>query len=130
MPTSMRVPFHIGPTGRVASADGDYDIANQYLKTLLLTRVGERIVRPGYGSRLRDNVFEGIDELMMQSLEGDIRDAIRAWEPAITVHRVEMEDLDGRLEIDLQYTLGSTIGLPPSTVRVSIDVGGTVEELS
>lgn len=127
---SMRVPFHIGPTGRIASADGDYDVANQYLKTLLLTRVGERIMRPGYGSQVRDNVFETIDELMMQSLEGDIRDAVKTWEPGITIHQLYMEDVGAKLEIDLQYTLGSTLGLPPATVRVSIDVGGTVEELS
>lgn len=130
MSITIRVPFSIGPTGRIARAEGDYDIANQFLKTLIMTRFGERVMRPGYGSRTRDNVFENIDELMLQSLEGDIRDGVRTWEPGIQIHSVQMNVVESRLDVDIAYTLGSTLGLPPSTTRVTIDAGGTVEETS
>lgn len=128
MTTALRVPFDISPTGRVGFASGDYDVANQYIKMVLLTRIGERLMRPAYGSRVRDSVFDPIGPELTQMLEGDIRDAVRAWEPGVRVHAVEFEDSGSTLEIDIQYSIGSTLGLPPSTVRVSIDVGGTVEE--
>jgi uncharacterized protein len=128
MSATIRVPFDVGPAGRIGFADSDYDVANQYMKNLLLTRFGERVMRPSYGSRLRDNVFEPIGEVMEAELDGDIRDAIRTWEPAVEVHQIEFTDFGSTLEIDLQYTLGDTLGARPARVQVSIAVGGNVEE--
>ena len=129
MTTTLRVPFDVGPTGRLGFADTDYDVANQYLKVLLLTRLTERVMRPNYGSRVRDSVFGAVSEEFAQVLEGDIRDAVRDWEPAVELRVVDIDISSGStVEVDVQYTLGSTIGLPPSTLRVSIDVGGDVEE--
>lgn len=129
MTATIRVPFDVSHTGRIAMAEEEYDVANQYIKTLLLTRLGERIMRPRYGSRVRDHVFEPIDEVMLQSIEGEIRDAIRIWEPAIEIRRIDFEDYGSLVEVDVQYNLGSTIGIAPSTVRVTIDAGGSVEEM-
>lgn len=130
MPAAIRIPFGVGPTGRIGRADEDYDVANQYLKNLLLTRISERIMRPTYGSRVRDQVFERIDELLYQEIEGDIRDAVREWEPAISIYKIDLDNTESTLEIDILYTLSSTLGLPPQTLSVSIDTSGTVEETS
>lgn len=130
MSVTLRVPFSIGPTGRIARAEGDYDVANQFLKTLIMTRFNERVMRPGYGTRVRDNVFESLDDLTLQSLEGDLRDGIRSWGGGVQVHAIQMDVAGSRLDIDIMYTLGSTLGIAPSTMSVSIDAGGNVEETS
>lgn len=129
MTTTMRVPFDVGPTGRIGRAVDEYDVANQYLKVLLLTRVSERVMRPGYGAAVRDNVFEPIGDLVIQEIEDEIREAIKAWEPTVSVHEIVFDDEKGSvLEIDLLYTLNSTLGLPPTRLSVEIGLGGSVEE--
>lgn len=125
--STIRTPFEVGPTGRIGWASTDYDVMNQRIKTVLLTRIGERVMRPEYGSRLRDNgVFEPIGPDL--TLESDIRDALARWEPSITLHEIDVSSSGSLLEVDIQYTLGSTIGVGPTRVRVVIDEGGTVEE--
>lgn len=130
MTTTLRIPFNIGPTGRIARAEGEYDVVNQHIKNILLTRITERVMRPRYGSRVRDFLFEPIDEMNMQELDDNIRDAIRRWEPAVDVLQVYMDDRGSYLEVEVQFTLGSTLGAAPRTVSVSIAKGGEVEEMS
>ena len=128
MTSTIQIPFNIGPTGRIARAEGDYAVAAQHLKNILLTRVSERVMRPTYGSRVRDALFEPIDEILLQELDDDIRDAIGKWEPGVEVRAIEMDDRGSFLEIDIQFTLSSTLGGADSRVSVSISRGGNVEE--
>ena len=126
---TLRVPFDVGPTGRIGRADTQYDVANQYLKVLLLTRLNERIMRPNYGSGVRDGVFEPAGEIFFQEIDQEIRDAISEWEPSISVHQIEIDAVGSIVTIDLLYFLNSEIGGSPQQLSVEISVGGDVEEL-
>lgn len=128
MTATLRVPFDIGPTGRIGRADSPYDAANQYLKVLLLTRISERVMRPGYGTEVRDGLFDVVDEVTIASMESEIRDAVREWEPAVSIEAIEIDAVGSMVRIDILYRLVSTLGGAPVRFSVEIEVGGAVEE--
>ncbi|MEZ6134617.1 MAG: GPW/gp25 family protein [Pirellulaceae bacterium] len=74
-------------TGGLAYAEGQAHI-EQSLKLLLLTSLGERVMRPGLGSQASSLVFSPGSVLYLRLLETAVYEAVRAWEP-----RVELEDV-------------------------------------
>lgn len=81
------------------------------LEILLGTRLGERIMRPGYGSNLDRLMFEAIDITMVAALEKDLEFEIALYEPRIKLNELAvMKDrlLEGRLLIILDYTVRNT----------------------
>lgn len=57
---------------------------------LLLTRRGERVMHPDFGTLVRDFVFEQYDEVNTLILEDDIREATEYWLPYINLRRLEI----------------------------------------
>lgn len=128
MMPSLAVPFDIDPTGRVAAAYDDMTSAAQHLKLLITTRVGERVMRPTYGTRIFDTLFDIMDELVLQELDSGIRRAVSIWAPDIVLTRLEMSAEESTLVIDIAYTLRDVDGVPPQTLRVNISSTGQVTE--
>lgn len=106
------------------------------LKNLLMTKKGERIMQPDFGTDLEYYLFEQItDELTFkESLLGEIRTALTMWMPYVTISEVDMEVNvadDGRVSepqhaVAISLTLfitGTNIYLP---VRILISDTGTL----
>lgn len=84
---------------------------NNSIDIILKTRMGERILEPGFGSGLQQFIFRKMDE----SLKGDIIDAVKTSllhnEPRITVKDVEVNFPDlqtGLVEITIIYVYNQT----------------------
>jgi uncharacterized protein len=86
-------------SGGVAMTDGD-ETVRQALFLLLSTTPGERVMRPGYGSRLHRLVFAPTDDTTAGLAIHYVRQAIARWEP-----RVEVIDVDARADEDASYRL-------------------------
>lgn len=71
---------------------------------LLLTRRGERVMHPDFGTLVRDMVFDQNDEFNRLILETDIRDQTELWLPYIRLHRLEI-GLPTREEFPTNETL-------------------------
>lgn len=82
-----RFPILPDAAGALGYAEGDESVA-QCLKVLLLTALGERVMRPGFGSRAPQLVFFPGSEQYLGLLETTVREAVRDWEP-----RVDLEDV-------------------------------------
>jgi phage baseplate assembly protein W len=106
------------------------------LKNLLMTKKGERIMQPDFGTDLEYYLFEQItDELTFkESLLGEIRTALTMWMPYVAISEVDMEVNvadDGRVSephhaVAISLTLfitGTNIYLP---VRILISDTGTL----
>ena len=106
------------------------------LKNLLMTKKGERIMQPDFGTDLEYYLFEQItDELTFkESLLGEIRTSLTMWMPYVTISEVDMEvnvANDGRVDephhaVAISLTLfitGTNIYLP---VRILISDTGTL----
>lgn len=83
----MRAPFQFG-VGRgirsITTANG-LDKIQASIRDILMTRPGERMMQPEYGSRLFDLVFEPNDPVTYKLLEIYAVDALKRWERRIRV---------------------------------------------
>ncbi|MCG6942869.1 MAG: GPW/gp25 family protein [Thiohalocapsa sp.] len=75
--------------GRYAWARDD-DSFRQVILAILLTRPGERLLRPTFGAGLLDFVHEPNNETTRSMIAARVRKALAHWEPRIRVQAVEV----------------------------------------
>lgn len=83
---------------------------NESLIILLSTTRGERVMRPDYGTTVKDLMFEPLD-LSAATLAGDeLKKAIMVHEPRIFVNNIEaiQKSLNGIIELTIDYTIIAT----------------------
>ena len=105
-----RFPIMPGPTGRLEYTAADENVEHS-LRVLLLTSLGERVMRHEFGSRASELVFAPGGHRHLRLLETTIREAIRDWEPRIELSDVSVEaDLEEpeRVKVSLSYQVRST----------------------
>jgi phage baseplate assembly protein W len=108
--TGWRFPILPDEAGRLAYAHGAESIEH-CLRALLLTGLGERVMRPDLGTRAPDLVFAPDSVQHLDDLEDSIREAIRLFEP-----RVELDDVraevapgdEGRVTVSIVYRIRHT----------------------
>lgn len=95
--------------GSAALSQYEQDI-NESLIILLSTTRGERVMRPDYGTTVKDLMFEPLD-LSAATLAGDeLKKAILVHEPRIFVNNIEaiQKSLNGIIELTIDYTIIAT----------------------
>lgn len=108
--------------GGLAMTDGD-ETVRQALFLLLSTTPGERVMRPGYGSRLHRLVFAPNDDTTAGLAIHYVRQAVARWEPRVDVIDVDAyadPDAPWRLVIRLDYRVKAS--LTPATLTFSVDL--------
>lgn len=80
------------------------------LRILFSTNLGERVMRSDYGNRLKEMVFDPIDEGFKNYLRQLIEDAIYLHEPRIKPDNIILETYpnEGRVIITVEYTIPAT----------------------
>ena len=109
--------------GGVAMTDGD-ETVRQALIMLLSTTPGERVMRPGYGSRLHRLVFAPNDDTTAGLAIHYVKQAIARWEPRVEVIDVDAhpdEDAPFRLLIQLDYRVKASLTQAMMTFSVDLD---------
>jgi phage baseplate assembly protein W len=76
-----------GGLGYVAGQES----VQQSLRILLLTSLGERVMRPSFGCKAPRLVFAPGSVQYLQLLETSIREAVRDWEPRVELTNVQAE---------------------------------------
>jgi phage baseplate assembly protein W len=69
--TSIRVPFSINASGKVAKALDPQVIAEQQIIDVLTTDKFERVLRPDYGASAQQLLFEPMDDLVFSEFKMD-----------------------------------------------------------
>ncbi len=93
-----------------AMVEGEDDIA-QSLHILFSTRLGERLMRPRFGSEVPCLVFRQMDLTARTQLIAAIEKAVLKFEPRIILDHVRLdvsEERNGVLYIELEYTVRLT----------------------
>ena len=88
--TGWRFPIVPGPTGELAYSSADDNVEHS-LRVLLLTRVGERVMRGDFGSRLGEMVFRPGSDQNLRAIEREVEAVIRRAEPRVEVLAVRAE---------------------------------------
>jgi uncharacterized protein len=103
-------PIVPGPTGALAWSEAD-DNVEQSLRLLLLTRIGERVMRGDFGTRLGDLVFRPGSDQNLRAIEREVSSAILTFEPRVEVIDVaaEADTIDAtQITVALSYRVRRT----------------------
>ena len=98
------------PSGEVSLAAYEEDI-RQAILLILETDLGERVMRPDFGSGLRSLVFQPMNTATMALAEHQVEQALVTWEPRILVQEVVVTvdtSLQSRLLIRVSYRVRTT----------------------
>lgn len=82
-------PLSVDHTGSIALTSGADDIERS-LRIVLATAPGERVMRPRFGCRIWDMVFEPVTESLFGAIAEAVRDSVAQWEPRVEVTGVEV----------------------------------------
>ena len=77
-------PMRVNPTGGLALASGDDEIAES-IRLILGTSPGERPMRPDFGCPIHDHVFAPADASIIGMIGFEVRTSLTMWEPRIDV---------------------------------------------
>lgn len=103
-------PLHVDHTGSIAMTEGHDDLAGS-IRFVLSTAPGERLMRPRFGCRIWDLMFEPLNHNTRGLIAHAVHEALSEWEPRITVDDVVVTDQDrhlGVVRIDISYRIRST----------------------
>ena len=81
----------------------------QALKLLIFTAIGERPMRPDFGSEIQAYVFEALEADSMAQLQEHLRLTVEEQEPRIELEAVTIDSQEaGVLLIEISYTIRAT----------------------
>ena len=98
------------PPGEVSLAAYEEDI-RQAILLILETNLGERVMRPDFGSGLRSLVFQPLNTSTIALTSHQVEQALVTWEPRIQVQEVNVTAdarLKNRLLIRISYQVRTT----------------------
>lgn len=97
-------------TGRFLESSLEADV-KQGIYLILMTRKGERVMRPEFGCGIFDFAFETLDFSITSQMESSVKTALALYEPRIkdVEVRVTIDDIhQGKVLINIQYVVRST----------------------
>jgi len=108
----LSFPLSVDPkTGKIAMVSHEEDI-KQAVGIIIKTYIGERVMRPDFGSRAYDYVFESDSQDFSLSVVNEITAALVAWEPRIEDINVSTDMKEGRdrsrATVTVSYRVRST----------------------
>jgi hypothetical protein len=87
-------PMTVDHTGSIKLTSSSEDIERS-IQIVLITAPGERVMRPQFGCRIWDLLFEPVTPNLLGLIAEAVRQAIAQWEPRVDVEAVEpMADPD------------------------------------
>jgi phage baseplate assembly protein W len=103
---AISFPFTLDPFGKLTSTANQEKIYQDRVLTLLSTAVGERPMRPTYGTNVAVAMFENQGKIEA-AINDAIRNAISTWIPELTVEKIVVTGFleDGQVAVELNVTL-------------------------
>ncbi len=103
-------PMQVDHTGSIRLTDGAADL-DRSMAVVLATAPGERVMRPQFGCRIWDLLFEPVTPNLLGLMAQAVRDALAQWEPRVTIESVDPvpDSNDSALVvIDVTYRVKAT----------------------
>lgn len=94
-------------TGRIEGSSYR-DAIRESIKLIIMTKKGERVMRPNFGCDINKYMFDILDVTTIRQIEFEVEDALKKWEPRIDnieAKVVESRQNAGQLIINVSYTL-------------------------
>lgn len=119
----ITLPLKRGGNGYFEQAFTSFEQAKSNLKNLLLTKKGERVMQPEFGTGLESLLFEPMDGIFENDLRDTITQTVNYWLPYINIEDIEIEMTDAMKDshiahMKIQFTVGNQIDLQEITFVV------------
>lgn len=119
----LSLPLKNGDGGFFEQNLTTFDQARSNLKNLLLTKKGERVLQPNFGSGLQDLLFEPIDEEFENKLVDTITESVSTWLPYINIEDIDVNMNDenkdnNRVGVEIKFKVGDSLDLNSVTFTV------------
>ena len=119
----ITLPVQRGNTGYFNQAFSSFEQAKSNLKNLLLTKKGERVMQPNFGTGLQALLFEQMDDEFETKLEETITKNVSYWLPYITIRQIDIEMTDEMKDrhianMNIQFTIGNQIDTQEITFTI------------
>lgn len=106
----FRFPMGVDHRGAIALTSGPEDLDTS-IRVVLSTAPSERVMRPEFGCRIWDLLFEPVNANTLGLMSQAVREAVAQWEPRVEVEDVSVvqDDDDASLvHIETVYRVRST----------------------
>jgi uncharacterized protein len=103
-------PMRVDQSGSIATSSGVGDIDSS-IRMILTTAPGERLMRPDFGCRIWELLFEPINANTMGLMSEAVKEAVGRWEPRVTLDDVRIDPSTrdaGQVLINIDYTVRTT----------------------
>jgi phage baseplate assembly protein W len=108
MATNLRYPYQIDGRGRTREADEETWIRG-LVEQVLFTAPGERVMRPDFGSGVRQLVFAPNSPELAATTQLLVQGALQQWlGDLIVVEGVEVETVESTLTVTVRYVIRRT----------------------
>ena len=99
------------------------DQVSSNIKNLLLTKKGERILQPEFGSGLQELLFDFNNDELPTKIEDTITEALEQWLPYVTIDSIDVEQTDylkdrNRANVSISFRIGDDVQLNEVTFTV------------
>ena len=104
--TGLSFPLRVNHKGGIALSSGPEDI-EQSIRIILGTIPGERVMRPEFGCRAHELMFEPRNATTIGLLQDYVEEALLMWEPRIEVLRVTVtnDESPSGLLAEIEYRI-------------------------
>jgi phage baseplate assembly protein W len=120
--TALAFPFTIDDYGNVVYTTNQYEIWAGKVKSVVGTVLGERVMRPTYGTDMTRVLFNTRDAAE-ETIRKEVSRVFAAYLPALTLGEIEITFLEfsGEATVNLTYTLPNLIEVQTSVGIVTIN---------
>jgi len=114
---ALAVPFALDGKGNILVNNNQSQIWSNRVRALIATRVGERVMRPEYGSKIGESLFNTIGS-MSDIVTREVNRVFNEYLPLLTLSNVAVSHnvLTNELLVDISYQL-------PNTTTTTTQVG-------
>ncbi|MEB3828869.1 GPW/gp25 family protein [Phormidium sp. CCY1219] len=104
--TGWAFPLRVNVQGNL-QLSSDVRNVEESIRIILNTKLGERVYRPDFGSRLSELTFAPMNTQTLLMIRVYVEEALELWEPRIILDAVytEPDPIKGRVNIIIEYHL-------------------------
>ena len=113
------IPFRLNTASGGVVAESGGEKLKENIVHILMTRVGERVMRRDYGGGLRELLHDPNNDALRAIVQHQIAKSIGQWEPRVELRQVSVTQQDGTLMADIHYLIRES----QQSERVSVPLG-------
>jgi uncharacterized protein len=120
--SKLGISLEFNKTKVVSSTITTQKLSITNLKTLLLTKLGERIMQPDFGTALYEIIFEPNTEEISNFISDSIQTAVTKWLPDINIISIDVSTNETDSTLNNQINIKITFNVNTEQINRTISV--------